>query len=158
MKGFVDPCKQSSFVVMDAAPVGPVIDSVILSQPVDKVVFVVRWASTARELVSRTLRRLPRDKLAGMVFNRVNKRAARKYGKYAYMYYYRSRDFEKYYSEDFASNETLSLKVDHAPGFAVGLFRERKLGNLFAADVQEPPNRSRQKRLGSNVSFHRRLN
>lgn len=44
MKGFVDPCKQSSFVVMDAAPVGPVIDSVILSQPVDKVVFVVRWA------------------------------------------------------------------------------------------------------------------
>jgi hypothetical protein len=111
-----------------------VIDSVILSQPVDKVVFVVRWASTARELVSQTVRRLPRDKLAEMVFNRVNERAAR------------------------ASNETLSLKVDHAPGFAVGLFRERKLGNLFAADVQEPPNRSRQKRLGSNVSFHRRLN
>jgi succinoglycan biosynthesis transport protein ExoP len=101
MKEFVNVCKESfDLVVVDAAPVGPVIDSVILSQLVDKVVFVVKWASTSRELVQQTVRRLPREKLAGTIFNRVNEKAAQKYGKYAYMYYYGSRDYKKYYSEE----------------------------------------------------------
>ena len=99
MKSLMDTCKQSfDFVVIDAPPIGPVIDSLILSQLADKVVYVVRWASTARELVQQSLQRLPREKLAGTVFNRVNEKAAQKYGKYAYQYYYGARDYKKYYS------------------------------------------------------------
>jgi Mrp family chromosome partitioning ATPase len=92
-------CKQTfDFVVIDAPPIGPVIDSLILSQLVDKIVYVVRWASTARELVQQSVLRLPREKLAGVVFNQVNEKAAQKYGKYAYMYYYGARDYKKYYT------------------------------------------------------------
>jgi polysaccharide biosynthesis transport protein len=92
-------CKQNfDFVVIDAPPIGPVIDSLILAQLVDKIVFVVRWASTARELVLQSVQRLPREKLAGVAFNRVNEKAAQKYGKYAYQYYYGARDYKKYYS------------------------------------------------------------
>jgi succinoglycan biosynthesis transport protein ExoP len=99
MKSFMDACRQSfDFVVIDAPPIGPVIDSLILAQLVDKVVYVVRWASTARELVQQALQRLPREKLAGTVFNRVNEKAAQKYGKYAYHYYYAARDYKKYYT------------------------------------------------------------
>ena len=99
MKSFMAACKQNfDYVVIDAPPIGPVIDALILAQLVDKVVFVVRWASTARELVQQSVQRLPRDKLAGTVFNRVNERAAQKYGKYAYQYYYGARDYKKYYS------------------------------------------------------------
>jgi succinoglycan biosynthesis transport protein ExoP len=99
MKTLMEACKQSfDFVVLDAPPIGPVIDSLILAQLVDKVVYVVRWASTARELVQQTLQRLPREKLAGTVFNRVNEKAAQKYGKYAYQYYYAARDYKKYYT------------------------------------------------------------
>jgi polysaccharide biosynthesis transport protein len=99
MKSLIAMCKQSfDLVVIDAPPIGPVIDSLIFSELADKVVYVVRWASTARELVQQSIQRLPRTKLAGTVFNRVNEKAAQKYGKYAYQYYYGARDYKKYYN------------------------------------------------------------
>ena len=39
----------------------------------------------------------PGEKVAGVVFNMVNERAAQKYGKYAYQYYYGARSYKKYY-------------------------------------------------------------
>jgi capsular exopolysaccharide synthesis family protein len=100
MKTFISVSKQSfDVVVIDTAPIGPVIDSVVISNLVDKVIFVVRWASTARELVQQSVQRLPgHRKVAGIVFNQVNERLARKYGKHASAYYYGSRDYKKYYN------------------------------------------------------------
>src|SRR5579862_1738650 len=99
MKSLIALCKHSfDFVVIDAPPIGPVIDSLIFAELADKVAYVVRWASTARELVQQSIQRLPQEKLAGTVFNRVNEKAAQKYGKYAYQYYYGARDYKKYYS------------------------------------------------------------
>ena len=99
MKSLIALCKHSfDLIVIDAPPIGPVIDSLVFSELTDKVVYVVRWASTARELVQQSLQRLPREKIAGTVFNRVNEKAAQKYGKYAYQYYYGARDYKKYYS------------------------------------------------------------
>jgi capsular exopolysaccharide synthesis family protein len=99
MKSFIDVCKKSfDYVVIDAPPIGPVIDPLILAQLVDKIVYVVRWASTARELVQESVQRLPREKLAGVAFNLVNEKAAQKYGKNAYQYYYGARDYKKYYN------------------------------------------------------------
>jgi len=98
MKSFMTASKKSfDFVVIDAPPIGPVIDSLILSELVDKIVYVVRWASTARELVHQSIQRLPRDKLAGVAFNRVNENLAQRYGRHAYQYYYGARDYKKYY-------------------------------------------------------------
>ena len=99
MKTFISFCKQSfDVVVIDSAPIGPVIDSVVISNLVDKVIFVVRWASTAREQVQQSVQRLPgHRKVAGIVFNQVNERLARKYGKHANAYY-GSTDYKKYYS------------------------------------------------------------
>jgi succinoglycan biosynthesis transport protein ExoP len=101
MKSFISIWKHSfDIVVIDSAPIGPVIDSVIISNSVDKVVFVVRWAATARELVQQSVQRLPgHRKVAGIVFNRVNERLARKYGKHANAYYYGGGDYKKYYTQ-----------------------------------------------------------
>ena len=99
MKVLMEACRRTfDMVVLDAPPIGPVINSVIISELVDKVVYIVRWASTPRELVQEFVQRLPRDKLAGTVFNRVNEKAAQKYGKYASGYYYGARAYKKYYS------------------------------------------------------------
>jgi len=38
-------------------------------------------------------------KVAGVAFNQVNDRQAKKYGKYAYSYYYRSRYYKAYYAD-----------------------------------------------------------
>jgi len=87
-------------LVIDSPPMGPVIDPVIVSAVSDKIVFVVRWGSTARELVANTMKRLPgHKKIAGVVFNYVVDAEAQKYGKYAYGNHYGGREYRKYYSE-----------------------------------------------------------
>jgi succinoglycan biosynthesis transport protein ExoP len=98
MKTLLDQCREIfDYVVIDSPPLGPVVDPVVLSQIADSVVYVVRWAATARELVQQSLLRLPEHKVAGVVFNLINERAAQKYGKYAYQYYYGARSYKKYY-------------------------------------------------------------
>lgn len=88
------------FVIIDTPPMGPVIDPLIVSQLVDKVIFVVRWASTAREMVVHSIERLSgHKKVAGVVFNHVIDSKAQKYGKYAHSYYFGGRYYKKYYTE-----------------------------------------------------------
>jgi capsular exopolysaccharide synthesis family protein len=98
MKSLMEMCGETfDYIVIDSPPIGPVIDPLAISQLSDSVVYVVRWASTARELIQSSIKRLPEDKLAGVVFNLLNEKAAQKYGKYAYQYYYGSRSYKKYY-------------------------------------------------------------
>lgn len=85
-------------IVIDSPPIGPVIDPLLLSQIADKVVYVVRWASTARELVAHSIQRLGgHKKVAGVVFNQVVDSQAQKYG-HAYSYY-GGRYYKQYYME-----------------------------------------------------------
>ena len=87
-------------VIIDTPPMGPVVDPLIVSNLADKVIFVVRWASTAREMVAHSIDRLSgHKKVAGVVFNYVIDAQAQKYGKYAYSYYYGGRYYKKYYHE-----------------------------------------------------------
>ena len=100
MKSFLEQCRKTfDCIIVDSPPVGPVVDAIVLSHLADFVVYVIRWASTARELVQQSIQRLEGTKVAGVVFNQVNEKAAQKYGKYAYLYYYSSRSFKKYYEE-----------------------------------------------------------
>ena len=100
MKGFVQQCRQSfDLVVIDTPPVGPVIDPVVVSHLADKVVFVVHWGSTPREVVQQAVHRIPgHRKVAGIVLNMVDGKTAQKYGKDAYGYYYSGREYDNYYS------------------------------------------------------------
>ena len=101
MKSLVESFRQTfDLVVIDTSPVGPVIDPVVVSQLSDKIVLVVHWASTAREMVRHCVQQLSgHRKIAGVAFNQVDDREAQKYGKYGYSYYYGSRYYKKYYSE-----------------------------------------------------------
>jgi polysaccharide biosynthesis transport protein len=68
-------------VVIDTPPVGQVVDARIISDVVDKTIFVVKWRSTNREMVRESMK-LMRDqgKIAGVVFNFVDERLAKRYG------------------------------------------------------------------------------
>src|SRR5262245_47776455 len=83
-------------VVLDSPPVGPVIDSIILSDLADKSIFVVQWASTPRDLVESCVKKLSVQKrVGGIVLNLVKKSRAKKYGN---EYQYGDRYYSKYYS------------------------------------------------------------
>ncbi|WP_036286953.1 polysaccharide biosynthesis tyrosine autokinase [Methylosinus sp. PW1] len=92
--------EQFDLIVIDTPPIGPVVDPLIISNLVDKVIFIVRWSSTAREMVAHSIERLSgHKKVAGVVFNQVIDSKAQKYGKHAYSYYYGGRYYKKYYAE-----------------------------------------------------------
>ncbi|HEX3882397.1 MAG TPA: polysaccharide biosynthesis tyrosine autokinase [Stellaceae bacterium] len=101
MKVLILDLKESyDLIFIDTPPAGPVVDPVVISHLTDKIVFVVRWAATARELVRPCVDLLSAHrKIAGVAFNRVNVRQAQKYGKHAYSYYYGSRYYKNYYSK-----------------------------------------------------------
>jgi len=101
MKTLVASFKQSyDLIVIDTPPSGPVIDPVVVSQLCDKIIYVIRWGATARELVKQSVEQLSgHRKIAGAVFNQVNEHEAQKYGKYAYSYYYGTRYYKNYYTE-----------------------------------------------------------
>jgi exopolysaccharide transport family protein len=96
MKALITRLRETfDYVVIDTPPVGPVIDAVIVTNLADKTVFVVEWASTARELVETSVKQVSAQKrIAGVVFNFVNQDRAQKYGGE----YYYGKSYEKYYS------------------------------------------------------------
>jgi polysaccharide biosynthesis transport protein len=96
MAGLVDKLRGAyDYVVIDTPPVGPVIDARVAMQLVDKVIFVVRWNLTTREVVAQTLEALDADrKLAGIVLNLVDESKTPRYGPYSY---YSGSYYKKYY-------------------------------------------------------------
>ena len=101
MKSLIEGFRKAfDLVVIDTPPAEPVVDPVVVAQLSDKVVFVVRWGSTTREMVRRSIQRFSgHRKVAGVAFNLVNDRQARKYGKHAYANYYGSRQYKQYYTD-----------------------------------------------------------
>jgi capsular exopolysaccharide synthesis family protein len=97
MRGLIEHLRENfDYVVIDTPPVGPVIDSVIVAGLADKTIFVVRWASTSRDLVHTSVQKLSVQKrLGGIVLNLVVAQRARKYGSDNYG----TREYAKYYSE-----------------------------------------------------------
>lgn len=96
MQSLIEQLRQSfDLVVLDAPPIGPVVDASVLAPLVDKVLFVIRWNTTAREFVRHSLDRIPGDrKVCGIAFNMVDLRRTPKYGRYSY---YSSAYYKKYY-------------------------------------------------------------
>jgi succinoglycan biosynthesis transport protein ExoP len=101
MKAQIANFKNSfDLIVIDSSPVGAVTDSIVISQLADKVVFVVRWSSTARDVVRDAVSHFPGDKsIAGVVFNLVDEDRAQKYGGQANSVRYNPRYFKNYYAE-----------------------------------------------------------
>jgi polysaccharide biosynthesis transport protein len=99
LRQLLESVRQSyDLVVIDAPPITPVIDGTILAKLVDKVVFVVQWRSTPREIVQRALQTLdtPRQRIAGIVFNNAQLDRMASYSPY-YSYYHKR--YQKYYTE-----------------------------------------------------------
>jgi succinoglycan biosynthesis transport protein ExoP len=96
MKSLIEQLREYfDYIVVDTPPVGPVIDARVAMQLADKVVYVVRWQSTTREVVAQTLETLDAErKLAGVVLSLVDEAKTPRYGYYSY---YSGAYYKKYY-------------------------------------------------------------
>lgn len=98
MKTLLDSLKQEfDFIVIDSAPVLPVVDSRVLSRMVDKVIFVVKWRDTPRDASANAVRDLREAgaEIAGVVFERLDLKRQKRYS-YGDSGYYYGR-YSKYY-------------------------------------------------------------
>lgn len=86
------------YIVLDLAPLSPIVDARLLLPTVDQAVLVTEWGQTPRPLVLHALRETPQltARLLGMVLNRVDLAELRQYagpGKEpSYEAYYRADD------------------------------------------------------------------
>lgn len=89
-------------VIVDTPPVTAVVDSLMVAGHVDKIVFVIEWEATPREVVLRAMNVLGdnRHRLAGIVLNKANIQQMRYHQTY-YGYYSSRYDkrYDKYYQE-----------------------------------------------------------
>lgn len=68
-------------IILDLAPLGPVVDARVLLPMIDQIVLVAQWGKTPRELLRATLNAEPAlaDKLLGVVLNKVDMVALKNY-------------------------------------------------------------------------------
>ena len=85
-------------IVLDASPIALVVDAQVVARFADAIVIVVEWGKTPKPTVVRTLQSLDnvRDKVAGIVLNKVNLNQASYYaGEYGA---YSKKDYSSYYT------------------------------------------------------------
>ncbi|MFE1601538.1 polysaccharide biosynthesis tyrosine autokinase [Methylobacterium sp. ID0610] len=77
------------YVVIDLPPVLPVVDVRSIAPLIDALLFVVAWAKTPRDVVEAAVTVSPalRDKLIGVLLNRVRLDKVERYGEYVNSYY-----------------------------------------------------------------------
>jgi protein-tyrosine kinase len=89
MKSFLEEIRDrydDRIIVLDTAPSQVLAEANILSNFVDGVIFVVRAEKTPKELISKAISALGKDKILGIVFNGYSQEQ-KSYGKYYRKYY-----------------------------------------------------------------------
>ncbi len=83
-------------IFIDTPPLAPVVDSRVIADMADKIIYIVRWQKTPRETVKSTIRSLHNNhnKIVGIAFNRVN---LSKESQYGYGYGYSMANYSKDY-------------------------------------------------------------
>ncbi len=68
-------------IILDLAPLGPVVDARVLMPVLDQIVLVAEWGTTPKQLLRATLGQEPAmmDKVLGVVLNKVDMEALRNY-------------------------------------------------------------------------------
>ena len=106
-KDLLAACKdQYDYVIVDSPPTQMLSDSRVLADLADRVVFVIRWASTRREVAMSGIEHLAKvgADMAGVALNAVDARRSARYGYYNYAYGYgygygRARHYARYYTD-----------------------------------------------------------
>ena len=96
VKALVEKLREDyDYVIIDTPPIGPVIDAKVAMALADKIIFVVRWQSTPREIVAQAIKRLGAGrKLAGIVLGMVDEAKVLRYDPDSL---YSSRRYKSYY-------------------------------------------------------------
>jgi polysaccharide biosynthesis transport protein len=88
------------YIVMDTAPLLPVVDALALATVADKILVIVEWGHTRRASISKAFKVLRPEahRVAGIVLNKVDLNQMHGYGYHGYPGGYHHRSVGKYFS------------------------------------------------------------
>ena len=89
--------REYSLIILDTPPLAPVIDTAVVANYVDNIVYVTAWEKTPRNIVETALKSLKdnREKVSGIVLNRIDIEREASYGHY---HGYALKNYAKYYN------------------------------------------------------------
>jgi len=90
--------QQYDMVIIDTPPIIAITDAALIARMADTTIYIVRWASTPREVVGEGLRQLTKFnvKIAGLVLTQVDLKNQKRYGYDDYGYYH--GQYKNYYT------------------------------------------------------------
>lgn len=84
---------EDRYIIIDSAPPQLTAESSVLARQVDGIILVISYGQTKRELISDLVENVGKDKIIGVVFNRVDSRSSSYYG------YGKYSNYGKYYGK-----------------------------------------------------------
>ena len=99
LQAFLENSDQSfEYIVIDLPPIGPAVNARAMASAIDAFIFVVEWGTTSRGAVRAVLAKEQsiRDKLLGIILNKVDMKKIKIYEHFRSDGYYRHH-YEKYY-------------------------------------------------------------
>jgi protein-tyrosine kinase len=76
-----------TYVIIDSPPIMSTSEPTLLSKMVDGIVLVVMGSQTPKESVRRAVKSIDREKIIGVVFNKIDLKLSNYYSKYYHRYY-----------------------------------------------------------------------
>jgi len=92
IKSLIDKLRSAfDYVIVDLAPLAPVVDTQTTTSFIDSYVYVIEWGRTTIDVVKHSLSNAPElyDRLLGAVLNKTNMSVLQRYEPYRTSYYYR---------------------------------------------------------------------
>ncbi len=102
IKTLIDKLRNAfDYVIVDLAPLAPVVDTRTTTSFIDSYVYVIEWGQTKFDVVKHCLSNAPEvyDRLLGVVLNKVNMSILQRFEPYRTSYYYSLRQKYSQYSE-----------------------------------------------------------
>jgi len=89
MKSIIDLISvKYDYILFDGSPVLSVSDSVVLTNQLDGIIFVIKAENTERNALKQALEMVPNEKILGLALNNINIQRDGYYYRYYYQYYY----------------------------------------------------------------------
>jgi Mrp family chromosome partitioning ATPase len=79
--------RDDTYVIIDSSPIIATSEATLLSKLVDGIILVVMGGRAPRESVRRAVKSIDRQKIIGIVFNKIDINPSSYYSKYYYKYY-----------------------------------------------------------------------
>ena len=118
LKSIIDLVSERyDYILFDGPPILSVSDSVVLSNQLDGVIFIINAEKTEKNALKQALESIPDEKMMGLVLNNINIERDEYYYRYYYQYYYSYEDQDQSMGKKRKKTQKAKTRIKKALGY-----------------------------------------